>query len=222
MEEVKEYLQQKKLEMHQYKKKLADYKERISNASEADRATMQKTYDYYLKRYTLQEKQHDKISANYIKAKKAFSQHNRKMRQSIGATTFKIILKDSTELQANLIKLSPKFDLALLKLSGNYKTPFLKNTTQFTQGMDVYAIGSPLGFKDYVSKGIIMGQEKGHIVTDAQILPGNSGGPLVTTDGIAIGINTAVYRADGTIGSEVFGYAIPTSMIEREFAKELH
>ena len=222
IEEMKEYLQQKKLEMKKHKKDLDDYKKRIVTAGEDDKATMQTTYNYYLKRYNKQQKEQKKMADDYIKTKKLFSKQKRKINESKITNTFKIILKDNSELQANLIKLSPEFDLALLQLTGGYKTPFLKNTNDFTQGMDVYAIGSPLGFNDYVSKGVIMGQEKGSIVTDTQILPGNSGGPLINPDGEVVGINTAVYRAGETIGSEVFGYAIPALIAEKEFAKELY
>lgn len=222
IEEINEFLKQKKVEMKDFKKKLDGYKKRIAKASENDKATVQQTYAYYLKRYNKQQKEYEKMTADYLKAKKRFSKQKRKIRQSQIANTFKIILKDSTELQARLVKLSPNFDLALLKLVGNYKVPFLNNANDFTQGMDVYAIGSPLGFKDYVSKGIIMGQEQGNIVTDTQILPGNSGGPLISSDGDVIGINTAVYRAGKTIGSEVFGYAIPSTIAEHEFYRELN
>ncbi|WP_019614578.1 trypsin-like peptidase domain-containing protein [Psychromonas ossibalaenae] len=222
IEEAGKYLKQKKLEMQNYKKKLDDYKERIAGAHKTDKADMHETYNYYLKRYHDQEKEQNKITDDYTKAKKALSKQKSNIRQSRAASTFKVILKDNTELQAKLIKLSPEFDLALLQLTGNYKTPFLKNSDSYTQGMDVYAIGSPLGFKDYVSKGIIMGRESGNIVTDTQILPGNSGGPLITPKGDVVGINTAVYRAGSTLGSEVFGYAIPVSIVESEFADEVN
>jgi serine protease Do len=222
VEEAKEYLQQKKIEMKTFKEKLDDYKKRITTAAKVDKAKMQQTYDYYLKRYHKQKKEHKRVATDYQKAKKVFAKQKRKIRESRSTNTFKIILKDNTILQANLIKLSPNLDLALLQLTGNYKTPFLNSTNNFTQGMDVYAIGSPLGFKDYVTKGIIVGQEKGVIVTDTQILPGNSGGPLITPNGDAVGINTAVYRAGGTIGSEVFGYAILAVIAEAEFAGELN
>jgi serine protease Do len=208
--------------MKTYKEKLDDFKKRITTANKVDKATMQQTYDYYLKRYHKQIKEHKRIAADYKKSKKLFAKQKRKIRESRSTNTFKIILKDNTILQAKLVKLSPKLDLALLELTENYKTPFLNSTNDFTQGIDVYAIGSPLGFNDYVTKGIIMGQEKGVIVTDTQILPGNSGGPLITSNGDVVDINTAVYRAGGTIGSEVFGYAIPAVIAEKEFAGELN
>lgn len=222
IEEVREYLQQKKLEMKKYETELADYKKRIVISAENDKANMQKTYNYYLKRYNNKKKKQRRITDNYLKSKDAIAKHKRKIRQSRITNTFKVILKDNSEFYAHLIKLSPNFDLALLQLTGSYKTPFLKNRKHFFQGMDVYAIGSPLGFKDYVSKGIIMGKERGNIVTDTQILPGNSGGPLITPNGEVVGINTAVYRAGETVGSEVFGYAIPASIVEKEFASELY
>ncbi|WP_169719601.1 trypsin-like peptidase domain-containing protein [Psychromonas aquimarina] len=222
IKEAGDYLKQKKLEMRSYKKDLENYKKRMVKAHKTDKATMQETYDYYLKRYNNQKKEQSRITDNYMQAKKSLAKQKSKIRRSKASSTFKIILKDNTELQAKLIKLSSEFDLALLQLTGSYKTPYLKNAPRFTQGMDVYAIGSPLGFKDYVTKGIIMGRERGNIVTDTQILPGNSGGPLITPEGDVVGINTAVYRADGTLGSEVFGYAIPIAVVEREFADEVN
>lgn len=222
IEEAKEYLQQQKLEIKKYEKDLADYKKRMANSPENEKADMQKSYDYYFKKHNSRKKRLKKYTKNYLKSKDELAKYKRKIRQSRITNTFKIILKDNTELQARLVKLSPDFDLALLQLSDAYKTPFIKNSQHFIQGMDVYAIGSPLGFKDYVSKGIIMGEERGNIVTDSQILPGNSGGPLITPEGDVIGINTAVYRAGETIGSEVFGYAIPVSIAEKEFASELY
>jgi S1-C subfamily serine protease len=222
LEDMKAYLSQKTLEAGQYKKNLSDYKQRMASASSSEKVTMQKTYDYYYKQY---QKLQNKIEVNSTKYKEASNKFYKLKQQILLSETnniFKIILKDGTELRARLVKLSSKLDLALLQLTDNYKTPHLKNDNHFIQAMDVYAIGSPLGFKDYVTKGIIMGKEQGNIVTDTQILPGNSGGPLITAEGNVVGVNTAVYSVEGTIGAEVFGYAIPISYAEKEFANEVY
>lgn len=221
IEEMREYLQQRNVEIKSYQKKLDTYKKGIITAEESDKASAQQTYTYYLKHYNKQKKEHKRLTASYKQNKKAFSKQKRQMRQSQITNTFTVTLKDGSKLQSRLIKLSPKFDLALLQLTGDYKTPFITPTDNFSQGMDVYAIGSPLGFKDYVTKGVIMGSEKGNIATDTQILPGNSGGPLIKADGDVIGVNTAVYRAGKEIGSEVFGYAIPVATAMSEFLVEL-
>lgn len=220
--ELKEYLAQKQIEIKQREKNLANFKIRMRSAKKADKGTMQKTYDYYYKQYEKIKVNFNKNTDSYRKANTDFEQLKRRTTQSAGTTLFTVILKDGTELQARLLKLSTDFDLALLQLTENYKTPFLENETHFIQAMDVYAIGSPLGFKDYVTKGIIMGRERGNIVTDTQILPGNSGGPLINSDGKVVGVNTAVYSVEGTIGAEVFGYAIPILVAQREFAKEVY
>ena len=222
LEKVKEYLVQKNLEINQYQTKLTNYKKRISSANEADKAVMLKTYHYYLKKLENTKKSVSKTHDSYLEDNNKFIELKRKMSLANTTNTFKVILKDNTELKAKLLKLSPNYDLALLQLTEDYKTPFIKNMSHFTQAMDVYAIGSPLGFKDYVTKGIIMGQEDGYIVTDTQLLPGNSGGPLITPEGLVVGVNTAVYRVNDNIGSEVFGYAIPVSIIEKEFFKEIY
>jgi len=220
--EMSEYLSQKKLEISQYKKKLSNYKQLIASASASDKPNMQKTYDYYYKQYNKRQTELDTDNAKYKQASSQFYKLKQKTLQSENTTKFNVILKDGTELQARLIKLSRDVDLALLQLTENYKTPFLENETHYIQAMDVYAIGSPLGFSDYITKGIITGQEKGNIVTDTQILPGNSGGPLITPEGHVVGVNTAVINAGGKLGTELFGYAIPISFAEKEFANEVY
>jgi S1-C subfamily serine protease len=108
----------------------------------------------------------------------------------------------------------------LLKLD-NYSTPFLTLSNQKypRQGTQVFAIGSPLGITDSLTAGIITKSSRDHLFTDTQILPGNSGGPLIDADGKVLGVNTAVVaqnrNADG------LGLAIYVSRIRSEFAREL-
>lgn len=213
----KAYIAQKKREYKSDQKKLDSYQDEMAKAPTSQLADMKSTYQYYAGIHKKNKKAFAQLAKQNTKIKKQLSKQKMAMRQSQTATTFKIILKNNTELKARLVKLSDKFDLALLKLIGDYKTPKLPFSQHHTQGMDVYAIGSPLGFKDYVTKGVITGVEKGYIVTDTQILPGNSGGPLVNKEGEFIGVNTAGLRAQNVLGNELFGYAIPQLIIEQEF-----
>jgi S1-C subfamily serine protease len=88
-------------------------------------------------------------------------------------------------------------DLAFLKVDGGGSFPFLKTAYSDTvvTGADAYAIGSPLGFKNTISKGIISSAERtldGHtyIQTTAAISPGSSGGALLDSFGRVIGVTT--------------------------------
>ena len=87
------------------------------------------------------------------------------------------------------------------------------------QGTPVFAIGSPFGISDALTAGIVTKASKDHLFTDTQILPGNSGGPLIDADGKVLGVNTAIVaknrNADG------LGLAIYASRIRTEFAREL-
>ena len=85
--------------------------------------------------------------------------------------------------------------------------------------MRVFAIGSPLGLRDAVTSGVITRVEDDYIVTDATILPGSSGGPLLTESGELIGINTL--KVAETISAEGFGAAIPMSTIKKEFGNAM-
>lgn len=217
VKEYNAYITQKKRELKSDQKQLSAYKERMKNADKSVLADMRATYRYYSGILQANKKKLSEYSQLNADIKKQLSKQKLEIRQAQSQMTFKVILKDKTELQAKLIKSSDKYDLALLKLMGDYTTPSLPSGQEYSQGMDVYAIGSPLGFQDYVTKGVITGVERGYIVTDTQILPGNSGGPLVNENGDLIGVNTAGIRANNNLGSELFGYAIPKHIVEQEF-----
>lgn len=142
-----------------------------------------------------------------------------KLAVSGAGNTFAILLKDGTELTASLVAISQKHDLALLKVD-RYQTPFLLPAARqdIGQGVPAYAIGSPLGLNDSISTGVVSGFESIFIRTDAKIYPGNSGGPLVLTNGRVIGINTMKQITEKFEG---IGYAINIDIALQEFASYL-
>jgi serine protease Do len=178
-----------------------------------------------------------RLSERYQQGKESVSELSRKvhsMRHDVRAsrreldrkrtadalqTTFAVILKDGTELSAFLEETSPDQDLALLKVDG-YRTPFLAldRTVAVSQGIQVFAIGSPLGMQDSATAGVITQITPERIVTDAQVLPGNSGGPLITEDGDLIGINVSeIVAAGDSVSAAGFGTAIPIEVVRRQF-----
>ena len=213
------YLDNRQREMDRYKKQINDYQQRMNASSEKVRESMLEEFRYHDNRYREVKKEQQQAVKQVELAKKNLAEQKSGLSQSTVASTFKIIFKDGSEKQAKLIALAVEQDLALLKIVGHYTTPFLTEGQRQAapQGSEVFAIGSPLGFRDFVTKGIVTRQEENRIITDTEILPGNSGGPLVTPQGQVIGINTAVYRANGTLGSEVFGFAIPVDIARKEF-----
>jgi serine protease Do len=152
----------------------------------------------------------------YLSSYERFNETRRKLREN---NTFEIILADETRLYATLHKISRSHDLAILKVSG-YHTPRLKTTraASLPQGNPLYAIGSPIKLKNSVTSGILSGFDGGLIQTSAQIYPGNSGGPLITTEGRVIGINT---MKKITHDYEGLGFAIPIETALREFKDQL-
>jgi S1-C subfamily serine protease len=136
-------------------------------------------------------------------------------------SSFRIELKDGTKLTARLLDVSDTRDLALLKLEG-YQTPCIDplSARRLEQGEPVYAIGSPLGISDTITKGIFTSRREGLLVTDARILPGNSGGPLVTEEGLAAGVNVIKVTRLGEPPTERgFGLAIPIDLAFEIFSQ---
>ena len=133
--------------------------------------------------------------------------------------TFDVVLKDGTEISAFLQEMSPDQDLALLKIDG-YRTPFLATDANvpLPQGLRVFVIGSPLGMQDSVTSGVVTQVAPDSIFTDAQMLPGNSGGPVVTEKAELIGISVAKSVAAGdSVSAGGFGKAIPIGAALRAF-----
>lgn len=219
----KSRLATRKNRLQSYKKELDDYAAYIKGLSGSEKQREAKEYRLRKKRYTQYKKDVDKYSRELKEASKKITStknnYNSRRANAAIARQFSILLKDDTRLTASLVKISTKHDLALLKVDG-YKVPHIKLSKKLNigQGSTVFAMGSPLGKKDYVTSGIITSFRKNQIIIDAQILPGNSGGPLLNESGKVIGINTWKQLSTDSIGSEGFGIAIPIEIVSREFS----
>ena len=129
--------------------------------------------------------------------------------------TITVTLIDKTELTARIERISPKRDLALLKLEG-YRTPYIRGgrVPEIAQGQPLYAIGNPFNFSHSVSAGVFSGHQRGMLMTSAPINSGNSGGPLITEEGRVVGINTLKMVGANVEG---IGFAIPIHTAIHEF-----
>jgi len=128
---------------------------------------------------------------------------------------------DQSRYKARILHRDPAHDLALIQIEPKKKlTAFLKlgDSDGLQVGQKVLAIGNPFGLAGTLTTGIvsslhrkIQSEERGDledmIQTDASINSGNSGGPLLDSQGNVIGINTAIYGPNG--GSVGIGFAIP-------------
>lgn len=140
-----------------------------------------------------------------------------------------VILNDNRKYIAEILCVDPVNDIAILKIDGT-DLPYidLGDAHRLELGEPVLAIGNALGlFKNTVSQGIVSGlsrsivaegddvtppqEMRGLIQTDAAINLGNSGGPLVTFEGKAVGINTATVS-----GANGIGFAIPVNALKRD------
>lgn len=141
-----------------------------------------------------------------------------------GAAILKVKLSDGRSLAANLVGRDPRSDLALLKITATGLTPAtMGDSSKLEIGQWVVALGSPLGYDQTLSVGVISSigrtlPTEGAVLvdtiqTDAAINQGNSGGALATATGELIGINTAIASLDG--GSIGIGFAIPVQRAKK-------
>ncbi len=125
---------------------------------------------------------------------------------------------DDTEYSAHVVGTDPLTDLAVVKVDKtNLTAAAIGNSDSIQVGDWAVAIGSPFGFNETVTAGIISaksrdipGDNKGFqhfLQTDAAINPGNSGGPLLNIRGEVIGINTMIASRSG--GFQGIGFAMP-------------
>ncbi len=126
---------------------------------------------------------------------------------------------------AKTVATDPSFNLALLKIEPPYPLPTgqLGNSDLIEVGDVVMAIGSPFGLEYSVTRGIVSDERRtitvdgrelpDMIQTDAAINRGNSGGPLVDSNGVVIGINTAILTPTGVYVG--MSFAVPINKAKK-------
>ena len=131
-------------------------------------------------------------------------------------------LTDRREFQAKVLGSDPKTDVAVLKIDAkNLPTVPLGTARNLKVGEWVLAIGSPFGFENSVTAGVVSAKGRSlpedsfvpFIQTDVAVNPGNSGGPLFNTRGEVVGINSQIFSRTG--GYQGLSFAIPIELASR-------
>lgn len=133
-----------------------------------------------------------------------------------GAGELEVSLADGRRLAASLTGDDPASDLAIIRAAGQgLPSARFGSSERLRAGQLVIAIGNPFGFQSTVSAGVVsalgrsLRSTTGRLIdnviqTDVALNPGNSGGPLVDSRGLVVGVNTAIFAM-----AQGIGFAIP-------------
>ena len=146
-----------------------------------------------------------------------------------GAEDITVTLGDSDEVyEAEVVGTDPSTDLALIKVDAPesaMKPLRLADSTDVKVGDPVIAIGNPFGLDRTVTTGIVSALQReisslnqyaisNVIQIDAAINSGNSGGPLINTDGKVIGVNSQIATGGTSNGNVGIGFAVPSNTVK--------
>ncbi len=145
-----------------------------------------------------------------------------------GADEINVTLNNKKSFKAKLIASDPSSDLAVIKIDAK-GLPFLLygNSDDVRVGQWVLAVGYPLTLETTVTAGIVSAKGRtldinsrqsttpveSFIQTDAAVNPGNSGGPLINTEGKLIGINSAIASPTGAYAG--YSFTIPVNIVKK-------
>ena len=133
-----------------------------------------------------------------------------------GATEVTVKLTDRREYKAKVIGSDKKSDIAVIKIDAkNLPVVSIGSAEKVNVGEWVVAIGSPFGFDNTVTAGIVSAKARAlptdsltpFLQTDVPVNPGNSGGPLFNLNGEVVGINSQIFSESG--GFQGISFAIP-------------
>jgi len=136
-----------------------------------------------------------------------------------GAKEVTVKLTDKREFKAEVLGVDRQTDVAVLKIDAtNLPTVVMGNSADTKVGEWVLAIGSPFGFENSVTAGIVSAKARAlpdeslvpFIQTDVAVNPGNSGGPLFNMKGEVIGINSQIFSETG--GFQGLSFAVPSEI----------
>ncbi len=142
-----------------------------------------------------------------------------------GSSDISVTLADGRKVPAQIVSVDKLTDLALLKIDADKLTAVRwGNSDEAEPGAMVWAVGSPFGLERSVTSGILSAKNRAGLAgealqnflqTDTAVNPGNSGGPLVNTEGRVIGVNTAI------VGEAYQGisFAIPSNVAKMVFER---
>jgi S1-C subfamily serine protease len=143
----------------------------------------------------------------------------------LGAREIQVSLSDGRVVSARIVGVDTLTDLAVLKIDvDNLIAAEWGNSDDLRVGALVWAVGSPFGLQRTITFGILSAKHRSGMAgevyqdflqTDAAVNPGNSGGPLVDTQGRVVGINTAI------LGDSYQGvsFAIPSSVAKNVYQR---
>ena len=143
-----------------------------------------------------------------------------------GARKVRVKLADDRVLPAQVLGTDATTDIALLKVrAGPLPALALESSDRISVGDPVIAIGNPFGLGQTVTAGVLSARARtleedpyiDFLQTDAAINFGNSGGPLLSTDGMVVGVTSAILSPSG--GSVGLGFAVPAETVESVVAE---